>query len=125
MPASALSSACLPFPHHWRNAAVQQVPITEEGAEGKRRARHRLTPHDPPPHATPPRLTPGWYKGDIPQAFLPALKLREGKKPKWLTARDQSPARPESPAVHRRLSDRRGKSIRTNSLRPTDHLLEP
>ena len=109
MPASALSSACLPFPHHWRNAAVQQVPITEEGAEGKRRARHRLTPHDPPPHATPPRLTPGWYKGDIPQAFLPALKLREGKKPKWLTARD--PLEPEGAARATQRNQERSRGL--------------
>ena len=76
--------------------------MDDEGAEGKLRTKHNLTP-------TPP--APPWDLCDIPQALLAALKLRE-EKSKWLTHRAHSPARHECTDD----SDLQGKSILINSL---------
>jgi len=75
------------FPSKFRDSFYNIPPfLYDEGTKGKPRAKHKLIPQNP---SFPP--------GEIcPQALLTALKLREGKN-KWLTNRDHSPARQESP----------------------------
>lgn len=74
----------------------------DEGAEGKLRIKHKLTPQ-PYPHSRPAHaLTVG--HACIPRALLTALRLTGGRN-RWLTERDHDPAGRESPVVDECLSD--------------------
>ena len=71
--------------------------VIDEGAQGKLRAKHKLTPRKLP-LATP------WDTCDIPQALLAALKQRKGEN-KWLINRDHSHAGHGFPSVCNCLND--------------------
>lgn len=80
-----------------------------EGAEGKVRTKHKLTPTNPLPHS---QVGYRWHcSGTL---GYPKTKGRK-KKNRWLTNRDHSPAGLESLSVYWGLSDLQGKSI-INSL---------